>query len=160
MPNNRQKLIQQLYEKITGIVRGLRKGQGELFKKYGLSRSHALLLFTISRYKQGVSVKELADTCNITSGAVTQQIDVLVEKDLLQRIESKADRRIVLVKLTEKALNELQMYEESQFNEISDAFNELSNDEVTSLVNLLSKVKVKEAKCNCESVNYKDNKGQ
>lgn len=132
-----------------GIYRGLRGGQGELLKKYSLSRSQAFLFFAISHHKNGVSVKDLANVCHITSGAVTQQIDSLVEQGLLERLEGKHDRRVVLVSLTAKARKDLKAFKQAQFDEIADAFTELSNDDVANLTDLLGKIKVKDAKCNC-----------
>jgi DNA-binding MarR family transcriptional regulator len=151
LSDSRKQLIHQLFETIGGIFRGLRGGHGELLKKYGLGRSQAFLLFAISHHEGGMSVKDLADKCHITSGGVTQQIDALVDQDLLERVESQEDRRVVLIKLTKKAKNELKTFKQAQFNEIVDAFNELSNDDVAKLINLLGKIKVKDAKCNCPS---------
>lgn len=151
MPDSRKNIVQQLIEKIWGVSRGLRSAHGEPFKKYGLTRSHPYLLFAISHNKEGVSVKDLADKCHITSGGVTQQIATLVEKGLLERVESKQDRRVVIVKLTKLAKDELDTFKQAQFEEIADAFTELSNDDVAKLIELLSKINVKEAKCNCPS---------
>lgn len=158
MPDSRKQLIQQLFETIGGVFRGLRGAHGELFKKYGLGRSHAFLLFSISHFKDGVSVKDLADKCHITSGGATQQIDALVEQGLLERVESKQDRRVVLIQLTKKAKAELKAFKQAQFDEIADAFTELSNEDVAKLIDLLGKIKVKDAKCNCPSDNNKSKK--
>lgn len=160
MPNSRKKLIQTLYEKLGGVYRGLRGGRGQLFNKYGLGRAHAFLVFAISHHPDGVAVKDLATTCHVTSGAITQQIDALVTQGLLERVESTKDRRIVLIKLTTKARQELDEFKQAQFDEVASAFEPLSDAEVENLTNLLAKIDVDEAACNCDTNSHKHTKGK
>ena len=50
------------------------------------------------------SMSETAKELGITSGTLTIAIDNLIRKGYVQRNRSKEDRRVVLVKLTEKAV--------------------------------------------------------
>lgn len=68
-------------------------------------------LLTIAKYKEdGISVKELAERSNVTPGAITQFVDVLITKDLVRREEDPHDRRIVRLKLTPAAASQLQKF--------------------------------------------------
>ena len=82
MPESRKQLIQELFETMGSIFRGLKGGRGQLFKKYGLGRSQAFVFFALAHHHGGIAVKELARLAHVTSGAITQLLDPLVEHGL------------------------------------------------------------------------------
>jgi DNA-binding MarR family transcriptional regulator len=149
MPESRRKLIQQLFETMSHTLRCLKGGRGKLFEKYGLSKSQAFIFFMLAHHKDGMTVKDLAATAHVTSGAITQLLDPMVEHGLLERFEDKADRRVVLVKLTAKAYKELKGYHQAQFEEVVHLFDELSDTQITQLAGLLQKIKVDDTINNC-----------
>jgi DNA-binding MarR family transcriptional regulator len=132
-----------------GIFRGLKGSRGQLFKKYGLGRPQAFIFFMLAHSKDGTAVKDLAAKAHVTSGAITQLLDPLVDQGLLERFEDKQDRRVVRVKLTTKAHTEVKDLRQTQFEEIVHIFDELSDAEINQLVGLLKKVKVDDIDGHC-----------
>ncbi|MFA7232254.1 MAG: MarR family transcriptional regulator [Victivallaceae bacterium] len=56
-----------------------------------------------SRAPQSVMLKEIAEELNLTPGAVSQTIDILVKEDMLERCTAEHDRRAVAIRPSEKA---------------------------------------------------------
>ena len=71
-----------------------------------LRQSEFILLATINHFNdsgsKGVKVSDLSTYMEITPAAVTHMINSTEEGGYLERLSDSADRRIVLVKLTEK----------------------------------------------------------
>ena len=83
------------------------------FKRFGLDKatyqelrhSEFVLLATINHFidsDKGVKVSDLSSQLEITPGAVTHLINSLEEAGYVERLTDPSDRRIVLVKLTQK----------------------------------------------------------
>lgn len=72
------------------------------FKRFGLSHSDYDVLSTLRRRGTRVSQKELMNAVLRTSGTLTFRIDSLEKRGLVQRIPDPADRRGMLVVLTDK----------------------------------------------------------
>ena len=52
------------------------------------------------RYPAGVMLKEIADELQLTPGAISQTVDILVRENLVERTVSPFDRRAVLLRPT------------------------------------------------------------
>lgn len=72
----------------------------------------------------GVSLKELADKLSLSSSAVSVMVESMVQKQMLVRATSPADRRMVLIKIS--ALGRERMEECDKY------FNELLGDVISS----------------------------
>jgi DNA-binding MarR family transcriptional regulator len=84
------------------------------FKRFGIQKDHGLgmrqsefmMLHTIAYSNpdiaRGVKITELGNQLQITPAAVSHIIEALVEKKFVERFSDPADRRLVLIKLTEK----------------------------------------------------------
>src|SRR3954447_7954789 len=72
------------------------------FAQYGLDFSEFDVLATLRRSGgvEGVSAGALLRSAMVTSGAITNRVDKLTAKGLVERAVHKDDRRSVLVKLT------------------------------------------------------------
>ncbi|MGC0422321.1 MarR family winged helix-turn-helix transcriptional regulator [Embleya sp. AB8] len=72
------------------------------FADYGLDSSEFDVLATLRRAGgvEGVSAGTLLRSAMVTSGAITNRVDKLTQKGLVERSTSVDDRRSVLVKLT------------------------------------------------------------
>ena len=62
-----------------------------------------------------MAATELADAGMLTSGAMTNRIDRLEQSALVRRLKDDADRRRVLVQLTEKGLGLIESATEARF---------------------------------------------
>jgi DNA-binding MarR family transcriptional regulator len=76
------------------------------FARYGLDFSEFDVLATLRRSGgvEGVSAGTLLRSAMVTSGAITNRVDKLAAKGLVERAVHKEDRRSVLVRLTPEGL--------------------------------------------------------
>lgn len=114
------------------------------FSDLKLSRRQIFFLFIVAKSKEGISVKDLARFSRVTSGAVTQFIDILIEKKLVKREADPQDRRALKIKLTDYARSRFDNFKKGYFNSISPAFKNLTTEELNTLFYLLEKVEPSE----------------
>ncbi len=106
----------------------------------GFGHGHRDLFFRLIKEKDGISVKEIASSLNVTSAAVTQMVDHLVEKGMVTREEDPADRRSQIIKLSDKARQKVESFRANMVERFGPAFDDLNNDEVSQLTVLLGKI--------------------
>ncbi|MGD0854403.1 MAG: MarR family transcriptional regulator [Dehalococcoidia bacterium] len=142
MSKSREELLRALLEKLRFVMRGMHAGQGFRFGEFVLGLPQVRILFCIASKPEGVSVKELAEVLSVTSGAVTQFIDSLVEKGLVNREEDCNDRRLLRIKLTKYAHDNFNEFKKDYFASVSRVFEPLSDNDVLQLTRLLMKADV------------------
>lgn len=84
--------------------------------------------FHVLRFvRKGMSISELAIAKNISRPAISQAVDVLVEKGLLNRTQCTSDRRYVELTLTKKGnalldtvFSETRVWMKERMNKLSD----------------------------------------
>ncbi|MEX0621483.1 MAG: MarR family transcriptional regulator [Candidatus Woykebacteria bacterium] len=149
MKQKREELIQKLAKELFGTFRSLapqphfwhRGHRDHDHKEHHYGRGHMELFFYLRKFKdKGVSVKDLARHLKVTSGAITQMVDHLVEKGLLKREEDPTDRRIQRVKFSETATKKFNLFRSKYISSISSAFDNLTDKELAQLVDLLAKI--------------------
>ena len=142
MEKTREELLQKLIKQIFFVMKQVHhniSAQGT-----SLSPPQAQLLITIaSSDNGGLSVKELAESINVTPGAITQFADVLIEKGLVKRESDANDRRIVRMKLTTSGRNQFEALSKEFLTSATQAFDALGNDELTQLITLLTKISLR-----------------
>jgi DNA-binding MarR family transcriptional regulator len=144
MNNGRQKLLQELIDKFTQTIHGIHKGQSFPFGDFILSQHQATILFFLYTKENESSVKEIAKFLHVTSGAVTQFVDGLIDKKLVKREENLSDRRVINIKLTETTKNQFADFQKKYFANASKAFGDLNDAEIKQLIKLIDKVKISE----------------
>ena len=105
-----------------------------------LSPPHLNLLFAIAHQPKGASVKDLAEFTGVTPGAITQFVDVLVEKGLVMREGDTVDRRVVRLKITPLALGQFEKFRQEHLASFSKVFDVLTEDEIKQLLALMEKI--------------------
>ncbi len=139
MDKTREELLQQLMEQLFSVMKQIHpiiQSQGTL-----LTPPHARLLFTIANRKEdGISARELAESINVTPGAITQFADTLIERGLIRRDEDPDDRRIVRIRLTESGRNQFKELRREFLASATQALEVLSNEEIRQVIELLTKV--------------------
>jgi DNA-binding MarR family transcriptional regulator len=141
--------IQELVSTVSCIYREITAGNCYPFDTCSLSKPQADILFVISEHKEGISVKELAKIINVTSGAITQFINSLVEKNLVERREDTKDRRILQLHLTSQAQEKFRDFKKQYFHAVNPAFDALSDKEIETLIALLRKVTISNWQPSC-----------
>ena len=101
-----------------------------------MSLSHVILL-RILILKGEATPSELATGLTLTNGAVTQLLKKLEAMGLITRSRNEQDRRIVHVKITEKAKRRFSQLHMATLNELSEAFSGWSITDIEQLHRLL-----------------------
>ncbi|KLV04660.1 MarR family transcriptional regulator [Photobacterium aquae] len=86
---------------IRQIIRAIDLHSKKLNKELGLTGPQLIMLRAI-RDSGEVTIKQLSATTNISQATATSVIDRLVARQLVERVRSTKDRRIVHAVLTEK----------------------------------------------------------
>ena len=92
-------LLQELTEKLTDHF------DRQLLQDYGLTFSEWRLLFAVFLAQENPTQEEVAMHAQKSPAAVSRQLNILVEKGLVQRSDSKKSKRIKLVKMTKQGKN-------------------------------------------------------
>jgi len=104
-----------------------------------LGRAQLDALFMLSQF-DGIGVKDLAAQLNVTSGAISQVIDSL---DGLVRVQTNpADRRGRIIRLTDRAMEEVRVMQADVVERARPRFDSLSSAELAELDRLLQKLRM------------------
>jgi DNA-binding MarR family transcriptional regulator len=125
---------------MVSVMKNMHAKQGFPFGEFKLSRPQAMILFFIAKNKEGASSKDLAAFLNVTSGAITQFIDALVEKELVKREEDPKDRRILRMTLTESAKERFDAFKKNYHKSANPLFDGFSENEINQFIFLLNKI--------------------
>ncbi|MGF1695418.1 MarR family transcriptional regulator [Vibrio lamellibrachiae] len=92
--------------RLLRVSKHLETHVAEKHKQYDLKLGEFDVLATLRRSGKPYSLtpSELIDSMMLTSGAMTNRLDKLEKKGLIERTHSKEDRRSVFVKLTKDGL--------------------------------------------------------
>lgn len=161
MNKEREEKIEKLLKEMILAFRSMRpehvhehdkehKGYGPFgkhkfgFLKQNFGPGHRDLFFRLMKEKNGISVKEIASSLNITSGAVTQMVDKAVEMGVVTRQEDPNDRRSQIIKLSEKSRDKVQKFRKIFIERAEIKLANLTDSEIQQLTGLLSKITEKE----------------
>ncbi|NTV48696.1 MAG: MarR family transcriptional regulator [Geobacteraceae bacterium] len=98
----REELIDELLDRLNSLSNATEGLSREVEKLTGLSRNHVLTIKAVSR-SPSARVSELARSMYLNPATMVRILDHLEEQGLITRTRSKEDRRVVEIKLTEKA---------------------------------------------------------
>jgi DNA-binding MarR family transcriptional regulator len=139
MATPREDLLQSLVQHMMSIMKHVRH-PGPPPGEPPLSPPQMNLLFAITHQPKGASVKELAEFTGVTPGAITQFVDVLVEKGLVMREGDTVDRRVVRLKVTPLAISQFEKFRQEHLASFSKVFDVLTEDEIKQLLALIEKI--------------------
>lgn len=138
---NRQKLLQLLIEKFRRIIKSSHALNNFPFGDCQLSRPQVMILFFVAPKKNGATVKEISKFMQVTPGAITQFIDILVKKKLVNREGGTRDRRSTNIKLTGLAKKQFSHFKKEYLKNIDLAFSSFSTSEIYQFIKLTGKIK-------------------
>jgi DNA-binding MarR family transcriptional regulator len=140
MNDKRQELLRDLIEKFTQTAYNMHTRHGFSFGDFILRKQQISILFFIYEKSEEASVKEIAEFLHVTSGAVTQFVDGLIEKRLVKREENLTDRRGINIKLTESTKKQFNNFKKKYLADASKTFNGLTDKELQLFIKLLKKI--------------------
>ncbi|MTV49249.1 MarR family transcriptional regulator [Heliobacillus mobilis] len=104
-----------------------------------LAEGHFFLLYLLWKFGPCNSTY-IAGQLGVTSGAVTGITDKLAGLNLLTRERSLADRRVVMLSLTEQGLSMIQTVNHRRFERINAQLRLLNADDLEKAVDVLEKM--------------------
>jgi DNA-binding MarR family transcriptional regulator len=115
--------------------------------KLGLSYGRFMILGLLSRVDEPIPVCKLAEMAGVTTPTVSAVLSGMVRDGLVERMEDSTDRRIVRIGLREAGQNILDEVLPGLFKQQADVMNDLSDEELKTLITLLSKVRLDSGMC-------------
>jgi DNA-binding MarR family transcriptional regulator len=125
--------IPPVWGRIRGNVRGI------AMENYNLTVEQFHILRHI--YKGSHSASEIADAQQISRSAISQALDLLVEKKLVTRCEQAADRRYVQLELTESGNAMIKAIFKNNRAWMTERMSELNPEELNNVLNAMEILK-------------------
>ncbi len=138
---NREALLQQLLQRFQTVFQAVRSNANMPRHHFDLTVAEANILMRLGQKPNGMNVKELAAQMGVTSGAISQFTDKLVEKALVERTADPEDRRSVRITISSKVRHSRDEFKDHFFNHLQGLFDDFSNQELEEFIGLLSKIK-------------------
>lgn len=130
---------EELLIALRKIIRAIDMHSRKLNKDVGLTGPQLMILQNVGK-NDGVMVREIADTINLSSATVTSVLDRMEARGLVKRVRSTIDKRKVGVYLTDKgelALSTAPLPLQANF---TNKFNELEEWEQSQMVATLQRL--------------------
>jgi DNA-binding MarR family transcriptional regulator len=147
------KLIEEITELYRRVNRALRQSNQDAWMQISMTVPQVKSLFFIA--DQGsTNFKNLSTALKVTSSNLTGVIDRLVEQGLVSRTENPEDRRMTLLKATDKGETLVSDLRERRLSHLSQALSELSTEQLTTIIRGLDLLaRVNEAQVTAPPVN-------
>jgi len=137
--NERKELIVDFTKSFRYLVRAVRQDFAVEFEGYIPYNE-----FTVLRALEDVltlRVSDVARRLNATNSYVTLTSEKLVQKGYIIRERNNADRRTVYLTLTKEGINLVKRMDEIVYAYYDKTFGDISNEEMTTVMNILEKFK-------------------
>lgn len=109
-----------------------------------LRQSEHMLLFTLSNCMEpeagGMKVSDLSDRLNITPAAVTHMINSLESDGILERVNDKRDRRIVLIRPTDKGNEIMRQMNTLFFERMKELIGVIGENDTREFIRILNRI--------------------
>ena len=128
----RIKLIGEIIQLQRQVKRVLRRDEPSVLMELSLTIAQLKSLFFISS-EGSTNSRKLAQALRVTPSNVTGIVDHLVEQGLVSRQENPEDRRMLLLKPTNKGEALLASLRESRIGQLSEALSRLSEEQLSTL---------------------------
>ncbi len=135
----RKETINQILENFFCIKRKMMANGHGFSGKNGMTQTQAQVLHII-KMKDGIGVKELAETLGTSSSAITQLVDGLVTEGFLIRESCQEDRRALKLRLSDESKNRINKFREHGLEKMADLFANLSDEELEQFNTLAQKI--------------------
>ncbi len=126
------KRTQAWYPTLSGISRG------EFFMLHRI----ASLSKQASEEKPGVKITELSVAAEMSKPAVSQMLNSLEDKEFVERVTTKTDRRVVYVRLTETGKAKLKEHAAEMGRKMDLIIKELGPEDTAQLTRLIDKLRI------------------
>lgn len=118
-----------------------KKVRTQLRERFDTTLPRFDLMAQLERAPEGLKMKDLSRRMMVTSGNVTGITDQLVAEGLVERVDVQGDRRVFLVRLTQRGRTQFADMARQHEQWIVEAFTALGERDIATLYRLLGKVK-------------------
>lgn len=129
-----------LADSFMAVARRIRHTHMSALEPFGLNPSQSRALHVLAREGQPMRLRALADRLRIVARSATDVVDTLEKADLVAREDDPADRRAVLVSLTETGRTRLHAIDAARNAVAVELFDTLEDDERRELQRILTKI--------------------
>ena len=131
------RLWRQVYQTYTL----LKRCEDQIFEEHGLTTEQYAVLVSMEYLGEPVRVTDVAHWLERSTNSISMIVDRMVKAGLVTRRRDTRDRRVVYVSSTSKAQNALKPANVASLEAIRKILSPLSNEERSTLLNLLGTVK-------------------
>ncbi|MBP9885755.1 MAG: MarR family transcriptional regulator [Leptospiraceae bacterium] len=135
----RTKQLNQIAKAIREFYKSLKNEFNAILESEGFTNGEFLLLKSIA-LSGNKKISEIAKELCVTMPYLTSLADKMVKKKYLERIQSKEDRRIVIIRLTPKGIKIYSKLDAVVHKYLEKKFDKLTNQELETFEKLLQKV--------------------
>ena len=93
-----------------------------------------------SEVPPGMKVSELSERLKISSPSVSQMVNGLEEKNYVERVTTKSDRRVVYIRLTEQGKSILEEVTQEFMTFMDEVVSRLGTNDTTQLIHLFNRL--------------------
>jgi DNA-binding MarR family transcriptional regulator len=129
-----------LSEALTAVARQLREKSAETLAPWDITPAHLRALRTLARHGT-MRLSELSDRLQIAPRTATEVVDALQARGLVRRRADPADRRAVLVEVTEPGADLLAEIRATRGTEAGRVFGRLGPADRAELARILGKLR-------------------
>ena len=111
----------------------------EMELNFGISSSRVLTLIALTD-KKSFKMNELSESMSLTSSTMTRMIDNLIKDKLVERSGDPNDRRVVVVKLTNKGkklTQDIEEFKDKYFDVVKERIEDNKKEEMFGLLKTL-----------------------
>jgi DNA-binding MarR family transcriptional regulator len=137
--NNTEELNLKALIALSRCSQSVHKREYRTIKEGGLTVSQFAVL-EVLYHKGDLRISEIIDKILSTGGNMTVVIDNLVKDGLVSRCSDPADKRVNLIRITEKGKDLIQGIFPNHKENINEIFSVLTEDEKRNLINTLKKL--------------------
>lgn len=119
----------ELWDLYLKVVHGSGIENIKAWSKFELTMSQLKILMILF-HNENMTIGQLAEHLSVSLPNMTGIIDRLVQQDIVKRVHSEKDRRVVLIKLTDKAKSMFQELNESSYEQFKRIEQNLSENEI------------------------------
>jgi DNA-binding MarR family transcriptional regulator len=128
---------QELLEQFNNTLKKMKKEWNKQFKEVNHSQFQILKILACDGPQKAT---ELAETLQMTPGAITGASDKLVSKGYAERKGSVGDRRVVYMEITDKGKQLLKSMIEKQISVTAKFFEGLSDEDANHLIRIYRQI--------------------
>ena len=137
--NTQTQVALDLWSRLSKAYDKVRKSHVKQMSEYKLTAPQFGVLDVLK--KSGpMPLKRISEELLVTGANITCVVDNLEKEDLVRRVPSREDRRIIMAELTEKGEQKMQEIFPSYLSNMSKVTSVLSEDEQKQLSDLLAKL--------------------